>query len=47
MNRILFLVAAVAAAQSFAVSPVHAAYFGNAPLVRGREYWCRRCYVGM
>ena len=38
MNRVLFLIAA-AAALSFAVSPVHAAYLGNAP-------WCAVVNIG-
>jgi hypothetical protein len=33
MNRILFLLPAAAAGLSFAISPGHAAYLGNAP-------WC-------
>jgi hypothetical protein len=39
MNRILRLIAAAAAALSFAVSPGHAAYIGNAP-------WCAVVNIG-
>jgi hypothetical protein len=39
MTRILRLIAAAAAALSFAVSPGHAAYIGNAP-------WCAVVNIG-
>ena len=39
MNRILFLLLAAAAGLSFAISPGHAAYLGNAP-------WCAVVNIG-
>ena len=39
MKRILFLIAAAAAALNFGVSPAHSAYIGNAP-------WCAVVNIG-